>query len=47
AADMGQLAEKVLADAPERFALGGVSMGGILAMEIIRQAPTRVTHLAL
>ena len=47
AADMGQLAEKVLADAPELFALGGVSMGGILAMEIIRQAPTRVTHLAL
>ena len=47
AADMGQLAEKVLADAPERFALGGVSMGGILAMEIMRRAPGRVTHLAL
>ena len=47
AADMGQLAEKVLADAPKRFALGGVSMGGILAMEIMRRAPGRVTHLAL
>lgn len=47
APNMAQLAEEVLADAPDRFALGGVSMGGILAMEIIRQAPQRVTHLAL
>ena len=47
APNMAQLAAKVLADAPGRFALGGVSMGGILAMEIIRQAPQRVTHLAL
>ena len=44
---IAQLAAEVLADAPDRFALGGVSMGGILAMEIIRQAPQRVTHLAL
>ena len=47
APNMAQLAAEVLADAPDRFALGGVSMGGILAMEIIRQAPQRVTHLAL
>ena len=47
APNMVQLAAEVLADAPDRFALGGVSMGGILAMEIIRQAPQRVTHLAL
>ena len=47
APNMAQLAAEVLADAPGRFALGGVSMGGILAMEIIRQAPQRVTHLAL
>ena len=45
--EMEQLAAAVLADAPDSFALGGVSMGGILAMEIIRQAPERVTHLAL
>lgn len=47
APNMAQLAAEVLADAPDCFALGGVSMGGILAMEIIRQAPQRVTHLAL
>ena len=37
----------ILAQAPDVFALGGVSMGGILAMEIMRQAPDRVSHLAL
>ena len=45
--EMEQLATAVLADAPDSFALGGASMGGILAMEVIRQAPERVTHLAL
>ena len=45
--EMEQLATAVLADAPDSFALGGVSMGGILAMEVMRQAPERVTHLAL
>jgi len=44
---MTALAEKVLAVAPPRFALGGLSMGGIVAMEVIRQAPERVTRLAL
>lgn len=44
---MANLAESVLASAPARFALGGLSMGGILAMEIMRQAGDRVTHLAL
>ena len=47
APDMARSAAEVLAGAPDRFALGGVSMGGILAMEIMRQAPQRVTHLAL
>lgn len=47
ASGMAQLAGLVLAEAPDRFALGGVSMGGILAMEIMHQAPDRVTHLAL
>jgi len=41
------LAAEVLAQAPERFALGGLSMGGIVAMEVIRQAPDRVAGLAL
>ena len=40
-------ATDVLNKAPERFALAGLSMGGILAFEIWRQAPQRVTHLAL
>lgn len=45
--EMTALAEAVLADAPPRFALGGLSMGGILAMEILRIAPERVERLAL
>jgi len=47
AADMGTLARQVLVAAPRRFALAGLSMGGIVAMEVIRQAPERVTRLAL
>ncbi|SHJ27055.1 alpha/beta fold hydrolase [Wenxinia saemankumensis] len=45
--DMGTLAAQVLAASPERFALAGLSMGGIVAMEVIRQAPQRVERLAL
>ena len=45
--NMAALADQILQDAPPLFALGGVSMGGILAMEIMRQAPGRVSHLAL
>lgn len=41
------MARDILADAPERFALAGLSMGGIVAFEMWRQAPTRITHLAL
>ena len=41
------LAADVLANAPDTFALGGLSMGGIVAMEVIRQAPERVTRLCL
>lgn len=44
---MAALAAEVLANAPPRFALLGLSMGGILAMEILRQAPGRVDRLAL
>lgn len=41
------LADLILANAPPSFALAGLSMGGICAMEIVRQAPQRVTRLAL
>ena len=44
---MQALAAAILATAPPQFALAGLSMGGIVAMEILRQAPERVTHLAL
>lgn len=44
---MAALAKDVLKDAPPRFALVGLSMGGIVAFEIWRQAPERVTHLGL
>lgn len=47
AGSMDALAQDVLAHAPPRFALAGLSMGGILAMEILRQAPDRVARLAL
>jgi pimeloyl-ACP methyl ester carboxylesterase len=41
------MARRALAAAPDRFALAGLSMGGYLAFEILRQAPQRVTRLAL
>ncbi|GGE75696.1 hydrolase [Niveispirillum cyanobacteriorum] len=44
---MEALAEAVLAQAPERFALAGLSMGGYVAFEILRRAPQRVTRLCL
>lgn len=41
------LASDILNHAPPVFALAGLSMGGIVAMEIMRQAPERVARLAL
>lgn len=41
------LAADALAKAPSRFALAGLSMGGYVALEIVRQAPERVAKLAL
>ncbi len=52
-ADHGQddsipaIAARLLKDAPERFALAGLSMGGYVALEVMRQAPERVQRLAL
>ncbi|MGJ3264189.1 MAG: alpha/beta fold hydrolase [Salinarimonas sp.] len=44
---LAALAAGVLAQAPPAFALAGLSMGGIVAMEMARQAPDRVHRLAL
>ena len=44
---IAELARQVLAEAPPRFALAGLSMGGIVAMEILSQAPERVERVAL
>ena len=41
------MAARVLADAPSRFALAGFSLGGHVALEIMRRAPERVSRLAL
>ncbi|MEM9436555.1 MAG: alpha/beta fold hydrolase [Pseudomonadota bacterium] len=42
-----EIASNVLTAAPAKFALAGLSMGGIVAMEVYRRAPDRVTRLAL
>ena len=47
ARSMAELARIALDAAPPRFALAGLSMGGIVAMEMVRQAPERVDRLAL
>jgi len=41
------MAQRLLALAPPKFALAGLSMGGYVAQEVMRQAPDRVTRLAL
>lgn len=41
------MAKRMLAHAPDQFLIAGLSMGGYLAMEVMRQAPDRVSHLAL
>jgi pimeloyl-ACP methyl ester carboxylesterase len=44
---MAEIARSILSSAPERFALIGLSMGGYVSFEIMRQAPERVAKLAL
>lgn len=44
---MAAMARRILAAAPPRFALAGLSMGGYIAFEIMRQAAGRVAKLAL
>ena len=42
-----EIASTLLDVLPKRFALAGLSFGGIVAMEILRRAPDRVMRLAL
>lgn len=42
-----EIASSILPLLPAKFALAGLSMGGIVAMEILRKAPERVTRIAL
>ena len=45
--DMAAIAARILEDAPPRFALAGLSMGGYIAFAMMRQAPERIAKLAL
>lgn len=44
---MDAIARRILGAAPPRFALAGLSMGGYIALTIVRLAPERVVRLAL
>lgn len=46
-ADVQAIAARVLANAPPRFALAGLSMGGYIAFAMMRLAPERIVKLAL
>lgn len=44
--DMAEIASQILTDAPPRFVLSGISMGGYLSFELWRQAPQRIAGIA-
>lgn len=44
---LSAIVKRLLVTAPPRFALCGLSMGGYVAFEVLRQAPERVSRLAL
>jgi pimeloyl-ACP methyl ester carboxylesterase len=44
---MAAIATRILHNAPTRFALAGLSMGGYIAFAMLRQAPERIVKLAL
>jgi pimeloyl-ACP methyl ester carboxylesterase len=46
-ASVGEVAAQVLDAAPRRFALAGLGLGGVVAMEVLRRAPERLTRIAL
>jgi pimeloyl-ACP methyl ester carboxylesterase len=41
-----EMAKAVLAAAPPRFAIAGLSMGGYVGFELLRQAPNRISRAA-
>ena len=45
--DLAAIAARILKDAPPRFALAGLSMGGYIAFAMLRLAPERIARLAL
>ncbi len=45
--NLSTMAATVLADAPARFAIAGHSMGARIALEVMRQAPDRVSRIAV
>jgi len=47
AGDMHEIARQILSDAPDSFALAGLSMGVYLSLEVMALEPRRVTRLAL
>lgn len=47
AQSLAAMAELVLQSAPPRFSLAGHSMGGRVALEVMRRAPERIARLAL
>ncbi len=44
---MEEIASQILTWAPSKFALAGMGMGGMVAMEVLRRAADRVTRIAL
>lgn len=44
---VGGMAERLLGNAPERFVIAGLSMGGMVAMEVMARAPERVVAACL
>lgn len=47
ARSIAEIATRILAAAPQKFALAGLSMGAIVAFEMWRQAPDRIERMAL
>ena len=45
--NLGAMAERLLSSVPERFVLAGLSMGGMVAMEVLARAPERVAGAVL
>lgn len=42
-----EIASNIIDQLPHRFALAGLSMGGIVAMEVLRRVPDRISRLCL